>query len=448
MASAKVQKKSGSRLLSSLSFGGFVKTHKPSQSNGGMEDIAAAISEGLSKQLDQVGKPPLNGGQLKLTKQLEDKERTWNMLTSLSSIPISYFEPVTQLQKIAEIMGCCDLLDKADECEDPCMRLVYASSWATSFLYTSQRTLKPFDPILGETFELVNHHGISYIAEQVSDSPPLGASHAENDHFTYDSTSRLKTKFFANSIDVCPLERTRITLKRDGVVLDLVPPPSKANNIVVGKTWIDFTGHLTMTNVTTGDKVVLNFKPSRWFSTGRPSEVDGYVYNAAKEPQIHMTGKWNRSMSYQPCDIKGEPLAGTELKEVWSVGDTPKTETLPYTYFGDKINSFDTAPEKLLSSDSRLRPDRYAYETGDLSKAGSEKSRLEERQKAEKKRRKASGVKYSPKWFDRTEEVVATQWGDLEVYQFNGKYTERRELLNNSNCGASNGRETEFHPWQ
>ncbi|MCL7029745.1 hypothetical protein MKW94_001026, partial [Papaver nudicaule] len=58
---------------------------------------------------------------------------------------------------------------------------------------------------------------------------------------------------------------TRVTLKRDGVVLDLVPPPSKANNIVVGKTWIDILGNLTMTNMTTGDKVVLHFKPSRWF---------------------------------------------------------------------------------------------------------------------------------------------------------------------------------------
>lgn len=45
-------------------------------------------------------------------------------------------------------------------------------------------------------------------------------------------------------------------------------------------------------------------------------EVDGYVYNAAEEPQILMTGKWNESLSYQPCDLEGEPLPGTELKEV------------------------------------------------------------------------------------------------------------------------------------
>ena len=50
-------------------------------------------------------------------------------------------------------------------------------------------------------------------------------------------------------------------------------------------------------------------------SSGR-YEVDGYVYSADEEPKIMMTGKWNEKISYQPCDAEGEPLPGTELKEV------------------------------------------------------------------------------------------------------------------------------------
>ena len=45
-------------------------------------------------------------------------------------------------------------------------------------------------------------------------------------------------------------------------------------------------------------------------------EVDGYVYNAADEPKVLMTGKWNQSMSYQPCDLEGEPLPDTQMTEV------------------------------------------------------------------------------------------------------------------------------------
>lgn len=61
--------------------------------------------------------------------------------------------------------------------------------------------------------------------------------------------------------------------------------------------------------------------------------------------------------------------------QVWHVAETPENDKFQYTHFAHKINSFDTAPKKLLASDSRLRPDRYALEKGDLTKAGAEKSR-------------------------------------------------------------------------
>lgn len=45
--------------------------------------------------------------------------------------------------------------------------LLNAASWAISVYFAYQRTWKPFNPILGETYEMVNHNGISFIAEQV-----------------------------------------------------------------------------------------------------------------------------------------------------------------------------------------------------------------------------------------------------------------------------------------
>jgi len=46
-----------------------------------------------------------------------------------------------------------------------------------------------------------------YFPFQVSHHPPMGAGHAENEHFTYDVTSKLKTKFLGNSVDVYPVGR-------------------------------------------------------------------------------------------------------------------------------------------------------------------------------------------------------------------------------------------------
>ncbi|KAK7839549.1 oxysterol-binding protein-related protein 3C-like isoform X1 [Quercus suber] len=203
----------------------------------------------------------------------EDRDSYWKMMhkyigsdiTSMVTLPVIIFEPMTMLQKMAELMEYSYLLDRADECEDPYIWLVYASLWAISVYFAYQRTWKPFNPILGETYEMANHGGISFNSEQVSHHPPMSAGHAENEHFTYDVTSKLKTKFLGNSLDVFPLGRMRVTLKKDGVVLDLVPPPTKVNNLIFGSTWVDSPGEMIMTNLTTGDKVVLFFQPCGWF---------------------------------------------------------------------------------------------------------------------------------------------------------------------------------------
>ncbi|XP_074592808.1 oxysterol-binding protein-related protein 3C-like [Curcuma longa] len=386
----------------------------------------------------------------------EERDSYWKMMqkyigsdvTSMVTLPVIIFEPMTMIQKMAELMEYSHLLDLADKCEDPYMRLVYSSSWAISVYYAYQRTWKPFNPILGETYEMVNHGGLTFISEQVSHHPPMGAAHAENEHFTYDITSKLKTKFLGNSVEVYPVGRTRVKLKKAGVILELVPPPTKVNNLIFGRTWVDSFGEMIMTNLTTGDKVVLYFQPCGWFGAGR-YEVDGYVYSAAEEPKILMTGKWNESLSCQPCDQEGEPLPGTELKEIWRVAAVPEKDKFQYTYFAHKINSFETAPKNLLASDSRLRPDRYALEKGDLSKSGAEKTSLEERQRAEKRIREARGDQFSPRWFNMTSEVTATPWGDLEVYEYNGKYTEHRARIDSSDSvNEVDNTSIEFNPWQ
>lgn len=54
---------------------------------------------------------------------------------------------------------------------------------------------------------------------------------------------------------------------------------------------------------------------SLFFSAGR-HEVDGYIYDKEEIPKMLVTGKWSTGLSYQPCDVEGEPLPNTELKEV------------------------------------------------------------------------------------------------------------------------------------
>lgn len=74
---------------------------------------------------------------------------------------------------------------------------------------------------------------------------------------------------------------------------------------------------------------------------------------------------------------------------------------------------------------------------------------LEERQRAEKRNREAKGDQFSPRWFDLTEEIATTPWGDMEVYQYNGKYTEHRAAIDSSDIVEVEDVKTkEFNPWQ
>lgn len=74
---------------------------------------------------------------------------------------------------------------------------------------------------------------------------------------------------------------------------------------------------------------------------------------------------------------------------------------------------------------------------------------LEERQRAEKRNREAQGHQFTPRWFNMTSEVTPTPWGDIEVYEYNGRYTEHRARIDSSgSIDETDINTVEFNPWQ
>ena len=54
-------------------------------------------------------------------------------------------------------MSQYELLNIANDNDDPCMRIAYVMAFFFSYLSTTiNRIKKPFNPLLGETFELIN----------------------------------------------------------------------------------------------------------------------------------------------------------------------------------------------------------------------------------------------------------------------------------------------------
>jgi len=82
------------------------------------------------------------------------------------SLPVFINEPLTALQKGAEMMCFCDeMFQKAIVETDPCKRMVNMATYnAATYFLIKGRTAKPFNPLLGETFEMLTDK-IRFISE-------------------------------------------------------------------------------------------------------------------------------------------------------------------------------------------------------------------------------------------------------------------------------------------
>ena len=86
-------------------------------------------------------------------------------------LQVNFSEPLSMLQRLTEEFEYSKCLDKAAKCEDSCEQLAYVAAFTISaYASTTSRTGKPFNPLLGETYECDRRddYGWKAFAEQVS----------------------------------------------------------------------------------------------------------------------------------------------------------------------------------------------------------------------------------------------------------------------------------------
>ncbi|CAG5123391.1 unnamed protein product, partial [Candidula unifasciata] len=131
------------------------------------------------------------------------------------SMPVTLNEPLSMLQRLCEELEYSELLDKAAEYDDPYERMMYVAAFAVSSYASSyyREGHKPFNPLLGETYECIREDkGWRFIAEQVSHHPPVSACHCESKNFKLWQDVRIKTKFWGKSMEIQPLGHVNLVL--------------------------------------------------------------------------------------------------------------------------------------------------------------------------------------------------------------------------------------------
>ncbi|CAH8650743.1 unnamed protein product [Schistosoma rodhaini] len=193
------------------------------------------------------------------------------------TMPIILNEPLSFLQRIAEYMEYSELLDKAVGEKDPIKRMELVSAFAVSSMSSNAgRIGKPFNPLLGETYEL-HYRNFVFVAEQVSHHPPITAFHVESDNYSLRATIQFKLRFWGKSVDVQPKGLVTLQLYHFNESYTWQNVNLTLHNILTGKIWVEHTGTLRITNHSLGLYCQLEFHSSNWSGHGC-NRVTGELY--------------------------------------------------------------------------------------------------------------------------------------------------------------------------
>ncbi|KAI6653500.1 Oxysterol-binding protein 1-like [Oopsacas minuta] len=316
-------------------------------------------------------------------------------------MPITFNEPLSFTQRICEDLDYVEQLNIAGRTQDTAERLAYIAGFAASCYVTTQnRYSKPFNPLLGETFELISETmGVACLTEQTSHHPPMTAFHAEGVDWTLWGEVRLELKFRGQYCKVIPQGVLHLRTKMDGLHYSWSKPTLIIHNLILGNFWADHDGTLEIRCHNTGELATVVFTPHSKVGS-LYKEVHGEVKNADGSVEYVINGRWDQGMSYTKVNSKTDTGAGNESHKLW----TAKPPILHafnqygFTQLSLSLNEID--PETYLcSTDSRLRPDQRLLEEGNVDEASDTKYRLEEKQRRTRKIREISKLDYRPRWF-------------------------------------------------
>ncbi|KAI2605516.1 oxysterol binding protein [Hypoxylon fragiforme] len=404
-----------------------------------------------------------NGLRTKLKLDEDNRPRIglWGILKSMigkdmtkMTLPVSFNEPTSLLYRTGEDMEYADLLDMAADRSDSIERMLYVAAFASSeFASTIGRVAKPFNPLLGETFEYARpDKGYRFFIEQVSHHPPIGAAYAESAKWTYWGEAKVDSRFLGKSFDIYHLGtwflRLRPTAGGKEDFFTWKKPKSQVVGIITGNPVVDNYGLVEIKNWTTGETCLLDFKQRGWKASSA-YQLSGKILDADGRPRMSLGGRWNSKIYArltpgfeaaveEPQDTRGSISDPSRAFMVWEAHARPEGIPFNLTPFVLTFNHLDEKLEKWIApTDSRRRPDQRAMEDGEYDLAAAEKNRLEEGQRARRKVRQQRGEEFAPAWFEKTTCEVT----GVEYWKFNGKYWIQREKYGEGDEHAWDGLE-------
>ncbi|KAF8681931.1 hypothetical protein HU200_045384 [Digitaria exilis] len=338
-------------------------------------------------------------------------------------LPVYFNEPLSSLQKCFEDLEYSYLIDRASEWGkrgNSLMRILSVAAFAVSgYASTDGRSCKPFNPLLGETYEAdYPDKGLRFFSEKVSHHPMVVACHCEGTGWRFWADSNLKSKFWGRSIQLDPVGALTLEFD-DGEVFQWSKVTTSIYNLILGKLYCDHYGTMRIQ----GNREYsckLKFKEQSIIDRN-PHQVQGVVQDRSGRTVATLFGKWDESMHYVMGDCFGKGKGSEQFSEAHLLWKRSKPPQFPTRYnltrFAITLNELTPGlKEKLPPTDSRLRPDQRCLENGEYERANAEKLRLEQRQRQARKMQESG---WKPRWFAKDKAT--------DTYRYTGGYWESRE---------------------
>ncbi|KFO23654.1 Oxysterol-binding protein 2 [Fukomys damarensis] len=359
------------------------ETNEDRKAEGGSSTCGTVDWTTADNVLDGASLVPRGSYRVKRRVRIPDKPNyslnLWSIMKNcigreLSRIPmpVNFNEPLSMLQRLTEDLEYHHLLDKAVHCPSSVEQMCLVAAFSvSSYSTTVHRIAKPFNPMLGETFELdrLEDMGVRSLCEQVSHHPPSAAHYAfSKNGWSLWQEITIASKFRGKYISIMPLGAIHLEFQATGNHYVWRKSTSTVHNIIVGKLWIDQSGDIEIVNHKTSDRCQLKFVPYSYFSKEAARKVTGVVRDSQGKAHYVLSGSWDEQMECSKIVQSSPSSPGSDGKQktvyqtlpaklLWRKYPLPENAENMY-YFSELALTLNELEGGVAPTDSRLRPDQ------------------------------------------------------------------------------------------
>jgi len=311
------------------------------------------------------------------------------------SLPVTIFESRSQLEREAyNLLYAPSFLEKAAATSNVVEQFKQTIAFFIASLPIGSNPQKPFNPILGETFQGIIG-GCPVYAEQISHHPPVCALQMLGKNFTFEAKTEFTASISFNSVRSGKIGLMKVMHKNTKTTIWGQYPFGLMSGTAIGKRTYQFVGKfyifdlenklyaeidMDLANNGTYKKIFNTSKVYKDMFYGGIYRVNNKFAEKLKESTTKMQ---EADFKFKEKDHSVEKLDTIEgsWMEYLKIGE--KT----YWTFGDPMPHKLKYWDRPLPSDSNYRLDVLYMRTEDEDKAQDHKNKLEELQRADRKLR-------------------------------------------------------------